>query len=83
MVGYPRTANRSPSSVSSVASILARRISEFSSFKALAALTYSGARALQCPHHGASEEISKLNKTWNIRLILIDHEFLTWYILSF
>lgn len=31
-----------------------RRISELSAFSIPAALAYSGARALQCPHHGAS-----------------------------
>jgi len=53
-VGYPRTSYFSPRAVSSVASTLARRIGDDSSFSALAAFAYSGARALQCVHHGAS-----------------------------
>lgn len=54
MVGYPRTPNCCASSASSVASTLARRISEPSAFSCAAAFAYSGANALQCPHHGAS-----------------------------
>lgn len=54
MVGYPRTPNCCASSDSSVASTLASRISEPSAFSFAAAFAYSGASALQCPHHGAS-----------------------------
>ena len=53
-VGYPLTSNFSLRDVSSVASTLARRIGDDSSFNALAAFAYSGAKALQCPHQGAS-----------------------------
>lgn len=54
MVGYPRTPYSWASSVSSVASTLPRRTSDPSAFSMPAALAYSGARALQWPHHGAS-----------------------------
>mmetsp|Transcript_2824 Transcript_2824/g.6588 ORF Transcript_2824/g.6588 Transcript_2824/m.6588 type:complete len:212 (-) Transcript_2824:240-875(-) len=50
-VGYPRTSYFFPSSLSSVASTLARTTS--SSFSFSAAASYSGANRLQCPHHGA------------------------------
>lgn len=54
IVGYPRIPCCSAKSVSAVASTLASNISDFSSFRAVAALAYSGSRALQWPHHGAS-----------------------------
>ena len=53
-VGYPRTWNFSPKSLSWVASTLPSLMEESSAARTLAALAYSGARALQCPHHGAS-----------------------------
>lgn len=56
MVGYPRTPYSWASSVSSVASTLPSRMFEPSAFSMPAALAYSGARALQWPHHGASGE---------------------------
>jgi len=40
--------------VSTVASAFASLISDSSLFKLVAAFAYSGARALQCPHQGAS-----------------------------
>merc|ERR1712131_524310 len=52
-VGYPLTSNFSASLPSSVASTLASLIGESFSARIPAALAYSGARALQCPHHGA------------------------------
>jgi len=54
IVGKPDTTYFSASSFSTVASTLARRLSEPSAFNAFAAFAYSGANALQCPHHGAS-----------------------------
>ena len=55
MVGYPRTSNFSATDDSTVASTLPSLISEPSSASCVAAFSYSGAKALQCPHHGASE----------------------------
>ncbi|CAG0880721.1 unnamed protein product, partial [Darwinula stevensoni] len=53
-VGYPLTPYSSASFDSWVASTLASLISDDISTSFSAALAYSGARALQCPHHGAS-----------------------------
>ena len=55
-VGYPSIPNLCATPVSTVQSTLARRYLEFASFNALAALAYSGANCLQCPHHGASSK---------------------------
>ena len=76
-VGYPRTPNFSASLVSSVASTLANLISLPSSFKAWAALAYSGARCLQCPHHGASgikynhEDLYTLRGIYDINMYIM------------
>lgn len=53
-VGYPLTEYSSASSASSVASTLANLMLDFWFSKLLAAFAYSGAKALQCPHQGAS-----------------------------
>lgn len=53
-VGYSVTANSWVSSVSAVPSTLASLALADSAASTAAALLYSGARALQCPHHGAS-----------------------------
>merc|ERR1719468_1033327 len=52
-VGYPRTSNFSANFGSSVASTLPSLTAESFSARRPAALAYSGARALQWPHHGA------------------------------
>ena len=49
-VGYPRTSNFSANLDSSVASTLASLIADSFSASMPAALAYSGARDLQCPH---------------------------------
>ena len=58
-VGQPLTSYFSESSVSSVASTLAKIISEDWDLRAVAAFMYSGAKALQWPHQGASDKESK------------------------
>lgn len=55
IVGYPWTWNLSPSLLWAVASTLPSLMGDSSFLSWPAALAYSGAKALQCPHHGASK----------------------------
>ncbi len=52
-VGNPLTPNFSAKSLWIVASTFAKTTSKSDDSKAYAALAYSGAKDLQCPHHGA------------------------------
>ena len=55
MVGNPWIWNFSASLLCTVASTFPNFISDPSSFRDFAAFAYSGSRAWQCPHHGASK----------------------------
>src|ERR1700733_128253 len=72
-VGYPSTPKSLHSSVSSVQSTLTRGI--FFSFSVVAASSYSGARALQWPHHGAKNSARtrscSLTKSLKVSLKLV------------
>ena len=63
MVGYPCTWNFVARSVWTVASTLPNFISDSCSFSLPAAEAYSGARALQWPHHGASARVERQEKS--------------------